>query len=211
VERLGVTARSINPTLVILAAQQLYTAATLLEAAQLLQAERVPTAYGGRIFGLIPELRKRIPGYFLGEGLARAPQEVEALMVAPRPASPMPAVPEAYQRARDHFRERRGLVEAQVVQVVQQRGVTSSLLTMVNRELGRNIDAALALGDMAFLDSEIEWVRGLIRQQHIPSEALSSYLEAYQQAAQNMLDERGEPIVSRLRAAVAALDRTVDA
>jgi methylmalonyl-CoA mutase cobalamin-binding subunit len=204
-ERLGVTVRSINPTLAILAAQQLYTAATLLEAARLLQAERVPVAYGGRIFNLIPELHSRIPGYFLGEGLAQAAQEVEALMIAPRPASAMPAVPEAYQRARAHFREHREVVEAQVVQMLVPKGFTPSLVTMVNRELGLGIDAALALGDMSYLGTEIEWVRGLIRQQHIPDEALHTYLEVYHQAAEDHLDGRAEPIVTWLRATAGSL------
>jgi DNA-binding transcriptional MerR regulator len=201
-ERLGVTVRATKPTLVILAAEQLHTAARLLEAAQLLEGEGIPLAYGGRIFNLIPELRGRIPGHFLSESLALAPQGVEALMIAPRPASPVEVAAERYQRARDHFSEHQGLIDAQVMHVLLPKGIASSILTMANRELGFNIDAALALGDMRFLGTDIEWVKGLMKHHHMPDEALCTYLKAYYQIARDQLDERGEPVVSWLGAVV---------
>ena len=197
-EHLEVTVRVTQPTLVILAAQQLSTAASLLEAAQLLAAEGVPVAYGGLIFNRIPELRDRIPGHFLGEGLAPAPQGVETLMIAPRSASPVQAVPEAYPRARKHFGERQGLIEAQIVQALLPKGMALSALTTVNQEMGLNIDAALALGDMRFLGSDMRSVVGLIEQHGLAIEVPGTYLEAYYQMAREQLDERGEPIVAWL-------------
>jgi hypothetical protein len=183
---------------VILAAQQLHTAATLLDAAESIRTQGIALAYGGLIFNVIPELRTRIPGNFLGGGVAQAPEGVEALMIAPHPASPVEAVSEAYRRARDHFSEREGLIESQVVQALIPSGTAAGLLSMVNRRMGLSIDAALALGDIRFLGTVIEWRRGLIRYEQIPDEALRRYLDTYYQVARDQLDERGEPIISWL-------------
>ena len=61
--------------------------------------EQVPLAYGGLIFNLLPALRQRIPGHFLGEQLEAAPQRVESLMTAPRPAPTPETVPDRYLQA----------------------------------------------------------------------------------------------------------------
>ena len=78
--RLEATVAKVKPSLVILTAQHLHSAATLLDAAQILKNARVPLAYGGRIFNLIPSLRQRIPGHFLGERLELAPRAAEQLL-----------------------------------------------------------------------------------------------------------------------------------
>jgi methanogenic corrinoid protein MtbC1 len=193
-EQLAATVAVTRPQLLIVAAQQLHTAASLLDMAQVLRQEQVPLAYGGLIFNLLPALRRRIPGHFLGEQLEAAPQVVESLMTAPRPAPTSEAIPDHYRRARDHFQERQGLVEAHVIQALHDH----NRLALANRELGWNIDAALGLGDMDFLGSDVEWVTGLLRNYHLPAGALPGYLHAYHQAASEHLDERGRPITGWL-------------
>jgi methanogenic corrinoid protein MtbC1 len=82
--------RVIRSDLVILVAQQLYTAASLMEMAQVLTAQKVRVAYGGQVFNLLPALRPQIPAYFLGTEIAAAPAHVERLLMRP----PLfPAVP----------------------------------------------------------------------------------------------------------------------
>ena len=94
VERLERTLQATRPNLVLMAAQQLHTAATLLQVAHVLQQEGVGLAYGGLVFNLVPDLRRRIPGHFVGERLDLAPQMVERLITAPRPVvEPDPAPP----------------------------------------------------------------------------------------------------------------------
>jgi DNA-binding transcriptional MerR regulator len=193
-EQLAVTVSVTKPQLLIVAAQRLPTAASLLDMAQTLQQEQVPLAYGGLIFNLLPALRRGIPGHFLGEQLEAAPQVVESLMTAPRPVPTPEAIPELYRRARDHFQERQGLIEARVIQALRDH----NHLALANRELGLNIDAALALGDMAFLSTDVEWVAGLLRNYHLTAGALLGYLRAYHQAASQQLDERGRPITAWL-------------
>jgi methanogenic corrinoid protein MtbC1 len=197
-EQLATTVAVTKPQLLIVAAQRLPTAASLLDMAQMLQQEQVPLAYGGLIFNLLPALRRRIPGHFLGEQLEASPQVVESLMTAPRPVPTPQAIPELYRRARDHFQERQGLIEAQVIQALHSEAYDHNHLALAHRELGWNIDAALGLGDMDFLGSDVEWVTGLLRNHHLPAGALLGYLRAYHQAASEQLDERGRPITAWL-------------
>jgi DNA-binding transcriptional MerR regulator len=197
-ERLEATVTATKPQLVILAAQQLHSAATLLDVAQILQREGVPLAYGGLIFNLVPALRARIPGHFLGEQLEPAVQEAESLLIAPRLLPGTLAISETYRQARTHFQERHWLIEARLDHALSQKGVAPHHFAIANRELTVNIDAALRLGDMGFLGPDINWVKGLLKNHRIPGEALRDYLAAYHQAAQEQLDERGQPIVAWL-------------
>ena len=186
-ERLETTVAAVKPQLVIMAAQQLHTAATLAEAAVVLQREGVPLAYGGRIVNLVPALCRRITGHFLGEALEAAPQVVESLMAAPRPAPAAEPVSEAYRQALDRFQERQALIEAHLVERLNGAGLAHNHLTLANRELSLNIGAALALGDMDFLGTDIEWIRGLLKNHRVPDEALYDYLGAYHQVVTKQL------------------------
>ncbi len=199
VEKLESAVMATKPLLVILSAQQLHTAATLLEVAQVLQREGVAPAYGGLIFNLIPELRGRTPGHFLGERVDLAPPTVESLLTTPRPVPAVAPVPEAYRRARTHYLERQALIEARLIQAAGPLGIAPDHLALANRELALNIAAALALGNMDYLSSNIEWAQDLIRNYRIPAEALYPYLQAYGQAAAACLDKPGEPVVAWFR------------
>ena len=178
-----------KPQLAIMSALRLHTAATLAEAAEVLHKEGVPLAYGGLIFNLLPELRGHIAGHFLSETLETAPQFVESLMVAPRPVPAADTISDAYRRALGQFQEDQVLVEADLTQTLHRAGFANGNLTMANRELSQNIGAALALGNMDFLGTDIEWVRGLLRNHQVPDEVLIDYLSAYRQAAAKQLGE----------------------
>jgi DNA-binding transcriptional MerR regulator len=198
IEQLETTVEVTRPQLVIMAAQQLHSAATLTEVAQVLQQKDIPLAYGGLIFNLLPALRERIQGHFLGDRLHAAPLVVESLMTAPRSTPLVEPIPEAYRRALDHFQERQSFIEAHVVQSLSSANHAPSHLTLANRELGLNIGAALRLGDMDYLGTDIDWVTGLLRNHQLPLEALYGYLQTYQQTATERLDERGQPITAWL-------------
>lgn len=198
VARLGATVTTTKPQLVIKSAQQLHTAATLLEVARLLQEERVPLAYGGLVFNLLPALRNRIPGYFLGESLDQAPQMVEQVLSSPPPLPQIETASEAYQQALAHYHDCQALIESQMWQVMEPQGMSYGHMTLANTNLARNIVAALALGDIDFVGVDIEWVEGLLSNHQLPSELLNRYLTAYHQLAENHLDERGAPIIEWL-------------
>lgn len=195
IEQLETTVAVIQPRLVIMAAQLLRTAAGLAQVAGALQEVDVPLAYGGLAFDLTPGLRERVAGHYLGDQLEAAPQVVESLMTAPRPAPKPEPVPEVYVRALEHFQERQGLIESGVIHALQSGGYAHNHLALANRELGLNLAASLALGDMDLLGTDIEWLTGLLRNYRLPAEVLHGYLDTYYQIVVDLLDERGQPIV----------------
>jgi methanogenic corrinoid protein MtbC1 len=198
IERLEIAAAVTKPQLVISAAQQLHTAATLMEMAELLRTQEVVLAYGGLVFNLLPALRQRIAGRFLGEQLEAAPGVAESLMTVAQPLPAVQPVPETYQRARRHFQECQSLIDAHVLRSLSSAGYAHTHLTLANRQLGTKISAALALGDMNYLGADIAWVTGLLRNFQLPSEAFFEYLNVYYQAAVEQLDNSGQPITDWL-------------
>jgi hypothetical protein len=132
----------------------------------------------------------------LGERLDQAPQAVETLMAAPQRAPSAESIPRDCREARDHLHERQGLIESHLMQQSMGTGISWDHLALASRELGLNIGAALTLGDMNYLGTDIERVVDLMRVHGVPGEMLRIYLEAYYQTAKALLDERGQPIVS---------------
>lgn len=197
-ERFEATIVTVKPHLVILAAQQLHTAASLLEAARLLQQKDVPLAFGGNIFNRLPALRQRISGHFMGEQLETAPQVIEDILTSFRPTPLVQIASEAHQRALDHYRAKHAQVEAELWQHAGSLGIPAAYLELANTELARNIAAALALGDTSFLAADLDWVAGLLSNHQMPQQALSHYLKAYYQAAQAHLGSEGQLVLDWL-------------
>ena len=197
IARLEEVVRTAKPSLVISTALQLPTAATLLEMALFLQREGVPLAFGGRIFNRLPMLHTRIPGHFLGPSLQLAPQSVEGLMVTPHLTPALEPISEAHSQALTHYREHQLLIEADLMKL-RPDFLQQTWSFIANRELARNIAAALRLGDINFVDDSIDWVAGMTRSGHVTAEVMDGYLSAYLQAAKTHLDEREAPIVGWL-------------
>jgi DNA-binding transcriptional MerR regulator len=187
-----------KPQLVILAAQQLHTAANMIAIGHLLQEKGIPLGFGGRVFNLLLELRKRIPGYFLGESLERALPMVQQVLSAPPSLAPVEPPSTAYQEALMHYRRRQSLIEAHMWQVMRSTGIQPRYLNIANLHFVRDITAALALGDMNLLRAELDWLKGMLSNYLVPGNLLSMYLTAFYRAAETHLDERGAPLVAYL-------------
>lgn len=211
---LAATIDKTKPDLVILPAQQLHAAATLLEVARLLQGEGMPLAYGGLIFNRLPALQSHIPGHFLGERLEQSPQLVERLLLSPHAvplAAPLPAESqlkeEVYRPTLAHYQEQQAAVEAQVWQLMKAQALPTEALTSANTKFAQNIIAALKLGNIEFASPNITWIEGYFINYHLPTVWLNTYLTIYYQAARMQLDERGKPIIDWL-AQLAAQEET---
>ncbi len=197
-ERLEDTVAAAQPALVIMTAQQLHTADNLLQAARVLQRLRVPLGFGGLVFNIIPGLSDRIPAHFLGERLDEALPRIEHLLRARYSTFREEPLKADHAAALAHFRERQAMVDAQVWAQMEHSGIIHDNLSLANLHFGRNIAAALALGSIDFLSTDIEWVHGLLANLRIPSVLLNDYLKAYHEAARQNLDERGALIVNWL-------------
>lgn len=198
IARFKATVKQINPQLVISTAQQLHTAATLLDIAEVLQNEGVPLGFGGRIFNRTPALRQRIPGHFLGERLEGTVQAVEHILNFPPSSLQVEPPSDTYQAALAHYREQQAELEAGVWQTVKTNGISYEHLATANMHLANDIVAALKLGDMDFLRPELVWVKELMQNYDMDPELLYRYLHAYRRVARTHLDDRGRPIIDWL-------------
>jgi len=187
------TLDSAHPNLMVMTAQQLHTAANLLEMARLLHEYRIPAAYGGLAFAQQPSICRRIPGYYLGDRLDGAPQMVEQLLRMPYALPQTIQNPELAPVLAD-FRRRRPALEAQLWQDMQDQGIPLAQLHTAVTNMSRNLDAALVLGDVSLLGNSIDWVQGLLVNHRAPVEALTLFLTHYAQAVAAAMPATHAPI-----------------
>lgn len=193
---LELTVKTTRPALVVLTAQQLHTATGIFEMGQVLLAERVPLAFGGLVFNHLPELTEVIPGHFLGNRLDEAVRQIERIMPTPVLQPALRTVARDYVDALHHFQERRSRIEADVWKSMEHTGMPQRHLVGANSSIGRNIIAAVTLGDMDYLGPDLEWIEGLlVNHYQMPVHLLDDYLNAYYAAARSHLGERGKPIL----------------
>lgn len=196
------TVRMARPQLVILVAQLLHTAATLWEMAQLLGNEQIPLAYGGRIFAELPDLRLRIPGHYLGDLLSQAAPQVENMVALPRTPTAAIKISYEYQDALRHFRSRQAEIEADVWRQLSNLGQADEQLARINAHFSRNLIAALLLGDLNFLHSDLNWLYEMFTgHQKVGEERLAAYLKAYATAVDRQIGNRGALLTQWLQRA----------
>ncbi|MGB3714304.1 MAG: B12-binding domain-containing protein, partial [Candidatus Promineifilaceae bacterium] len=184
--------------LALLSAQQLFTAGSLREVALLAQRVGLPLAYGGRIFRKIPELKGQIPGAYLGERLEAIPGIVAQVLASSFPQPARSTEDDRYQDALKDFQEHGPTIELAVRQSLSGQMPPGSL-EIANFNFTRDIQAALFLGDLTYAGQELDWIDGLLRNRGLPSEILASYLNAYFQAADDLLGDNGRPVVDWLQ------------
>lgn len=196
--RLETMIQSVKPDLLIMTAQQMYTAANLLQVAEFMAGQNSSLAYGGRIFNYLPQLRARIPGHFLGERLEDVTRSVTQLMSKKLPLPDVSPVPESYHLALEVYRQQQAAIENRVWRLLQHKNVNYEQIANANIHLSRDIVSALRLGDMTLLGSEISWTEKLLLNYNMPAVSLHDYLEAYYQAAKQQLGKEGRPIIGWL-------------
>jgi methylmalonyl-CoA mutase cobalamin-binding subunit len=176
------TAAAIQPALIILAAQRLNAAAELRAVAEVFQRSGLALAYGGRIFNTNLQLRGQIPAYFLGETLEESIDRIEQLASAPAPYPDVLRVDDALRECAAVFRFKRPRIEARVIEKLRKLNLANEAILLVNEQFAEGLLAALALGDLAFLEGDLEWVSDLLAERKISAEKLRFYLDAYRKA-----------------------------
>ncbi len=195
---LEATIEAAAPALVILTAQQLHTAAGLLDMGKLLEKRRVPLAYGGSIFNRSPDLRKIMPGHFLGERIDDAVPSVERIMQRPRVHASLESVPSPSLTALRRFREQRSAIEADVGRSFQS-GALPANLAEANALFGRYIESALALGLIHRPYDSAVWRGSLPHLNDVLPESLTEgYVSAYIAAALGRLGSDDPLLTERL-------------
>lgn len=198
------TTQTARPHLVILTAQQLYTAASLREVGDLIYQVRVPMAYGGMIFTQHPDLQQAITGHYLGSHIEGALQRVDELLSPPRLPAPAVAIAAEYEEALQYFRLQQAPLEAHLWRNLANSGLSHSLLRKANINFSRDIIAALTLGNIDYLGIDLEWVQGLLTNHYqLPAVMVTRYLAAYLQAAEIYLLDHAEMLINWLRRVLA--------
>jgi MerR family transcriptional regulator, light-induced transcriptional regulator len=188
-DRFEETVKAVRADLVILVAQQLITAATLQETARLLSENNIPVAYGGRIFGLQPQLIPAIPGFFLGSEIQEAVEQIEDLATS-NIQNPQAAASSAeYEKAASLFQSHRSNIDAAIHQSAHTLDQSHDAIKTATEFLGDNIVAALQLGDISLVDGEFDWVKSLIKAHGIPEAVLTGYIKLYAEAVQGNLHD----------------------
>lgn len=193
------TLAAIQPDLIILSAQHLTSAASLAQAATVLNAHGATVAYGGRIFNNLPALTQHIPGHYLGETIETGLERVEMLL-ASRPARPGVTLPdEAHHLALKTFQLKRPLIENSIIETLQKFGSNMDYFATANHFMGSNLIAALQLGNLEYITPELDWLQTIIRVHSLPKEIVHYYLQTYAGAVETHMGANGAVIASWLR------------
>jgi MerR family transcriptional regulator, light-induced transcriptional regulator len=204
-EQFANTVQDVKADLVILVAQQLITAATLQHAAQVLHSKKIQVAYGGRIFSLHPDLHHSIAGSFLGTHLPAALEQVELILDRRiRDAAPRPASPE-YIAAYQAFSSKRGQIELTFQHTLAPLLIAPENMKTGLNFLGDNILAALQLGDMSLVSTEVDWLKTLLQAYETDPQQLIHFMETYSAAVNKNINGQGRPIFQWLAGEVEKL------
>lgn len=204
VEDFIATTRRTRPNLVILIAQQLFTAASLRELGELIHQEGIPMAFGGMIFNQLPELPERVTGHYLGSSIEGAIQQVEGLLASGKLPETAVALPAAYVKTLEQYRLHQASIEAELwrSQIWHRLGISRihhTLLHKANSNFSRTVIAALLLGDIDYVSPDLHWVQGLLSNHYQTSAALiTQYLTAYLEAARSQIQDQGNVLIDWL-------------
>lgn len=203
IESIQDTVVNTDPNLVILSAQQLHTAATLLEIAIALVDSEVPIAYGGRIFTQNEALQKRIPGHYLGNNIEQALYSVEKILQMPKHDQLYLYREEQLDtKSVSAFEEHRSQIESDVWQNLETIKIDRRFLTAANTSLGRTIRAILMLqldGEQ-IMEIDGPWLRNTLPSRYpITNATISLYLATYADAIDRYLHDDAQAVVAWLR------------
>jgi DNA-binding transcriptional MerR regulator len=187
-DHLDETVDTIRPDLVILASQHLASAVNLQKAAQILTLKNIHVAYGGRVFNSVPDLRKRIPANFLGQTIEESLSAIDQLIQNPKVVPISEPTPIAYRKLAQEFKEKRGLIESNLIETLKAKRAPVDYVTTANLHFGNQLTSALELGDINFFTSDMVWLKGYLERQNMPKDQLGPYLRTYAESIQKSMN-----------------------
>ncbi|HEY5731249.1 MAG TPA: B12-binding domain-containing protein [Anaerolineales bacterium] len=198
-DRFVETVKDTSANLVLLVAQQLVSAATLQGAANALTNKNIPVAFGGRIFTLRPTLKDYIPGYFLGNEIGSAVNEIEKVLNSKNLPKAVKTASQMHTVAHQAFISKRTKIEATLKEMLQPLAISPNEINTSIHFLGDHISAALQLGDMSHVSAEIDWLRMLLASHATNPEQLVEFMDIYAQAVDKNINGQGKPIAEWLK------------
>lgn len=194
---------SIQPALVIMTAARLSTCAAILDAAAVLQDLNLPLAYGGFVFTQTPALVDRVPGTYLGNDLGQAVSRIEQLLSDPDPSFGAFPTPSPYRGFTEAFRRKLPILTAASLEGLaneDQSGIPREMIQAGVNFLFEDLEAALALGSIEFLEPNLDWLQGLLMSRAYGRGVFKALLENFIQAARKEFQGEADPILHWLAA-----------
>jgi hypothetical protein len=141
-----------------------------------------------------PDLSSCISGFFLGHNLVTAVEQIETILnektKPPHPKAPSPS----YVAAHQAFLSKRGQIDLTVRQSLKPLTNSPEDIKTGVHFLGENITAALQLGDLSHISTEIEWLKSLLQYHEAQPEQLIHFMETYSKAVNKNINGQGKPI-----------------
>lgn len=192
------TVKNAKADLVVLVAQHLISAATLRLTALVLSSQKIPVGFGGRIFNLRPGISDSIPGYFLGNDIIGALEQIETMLNGQGRNRAPKGISQAYATTHQAFISKRAQIELAIRQTLEPLSIAPEDLETGIQFLGDNITAALQLGDINHVSDEINWVKFLLHAHERPEQELVGFMDAYTKAVDKHINGSGNLITEWL-------------
>lgn len=194
IDRIEETINTVHPKLVVLSAQTLITAVSLREMARLLNQKGIQSAFGGRVFNHITGLSKHIPAHFLGNTIEFSIPNIENLVTNPIPVPEEEAIDRQTLHIAEEYKQKRPFIEAAILENTKSLNQTIEYLDTANHFLGDTLTAALELGNISYLSTDIDWLINLLIEHNTSVAMLPIFFSVYAQATRDILGDDGQPI-----------------
>ena len=204
--RLEAAIQEIKPILTIALAQTFPAASSLAKLGSFLEEHGTRLAFGGGIINAIPSLIDRIPGYFLGETIEGSTKVIEKIVRNPGKPIILKSVQPEYPQVLDYYRDKKPLIEAAMIDIMNRRDDSSSILAQARDNILENVEAALLLGDIELLEWPLRWLNMLMSSYNGTGSEFQFVLNAFIQAIDLHLDEHGAMINNYLYQAISNQD-----
>ena len=193
--RLDETIKAIKPRLVVMSAQHLDSAASLIDIGNRLVEMGILFAFGGQIFVNNPGLSDRIPGHYLGDQLKKSIPVIEKL-ISKDPNLPLILNPKpSLEKALNYFQTIQPRFDYQVSQILLDKQISPEQLETINQYFSKKIVSGLKLGNLAYIQNELHWIQNLPKEYGFDSQLLKDFISAYYEIASSMFDDRGNIIL----------------
>lgn len=196
-DHLDQTIEEVQPRLAITSAQTLIAAANLLQTANLFAEAGIPLGYGGLVFNHNPQIRQRISGSFLGETIPQALERIEGMHHTRKLELDHPALPHQ-QQGLTTFIANKHRIQAEVDAHSAELDLLEIMIPNATLHFIRAIEAALILGELGLLETEIQWLQGYLTSRNVPPKQLHMFLNAFLAASRAALGSDGGPVVQWL-------------
>lgn len=197
---LAETIEQARPRMLVISAQRLSTAASLIDVTAALEGHDVAIGYGGLVFNMMPQLQERIGAHYLGPTIEGAVLRIEQL-VRQRPSAPVIEPAElGYSQALEEYNRQRMLIESDVWSRYAAAEMETEHLAEVNHEMAGIINAALIMGDTHILSRDMEWMAYLMNGYGLTEAEAREFIMAYYEAASVYLSDASAVVVAWLEA-----------